>query len=101
MEGKGENDWSRFQKIEKILWEKNTISGIEKTADEFIVDIKDIRAKVPTLKVDDELMLIGAVDLLNEVSISKVTGEENIFSKKDLYDFQSIDGAQKIYEVLK
>lgn len=41
------------------------------------------------------LELIGAVDLLNEVSISKVTGEENIFSKKDLYDFRSIDGAQK------
>lgn len=40
VEGNGENDWSGFQKIEKILWEKNTISGIEKTADELIVVLK-------------------------------------------------------------
>lgn len=101
-EGKGENDWSGFHKIEKILWEKNTTAGTEKTADELIADIKELRAKVPTVKVDAELMLTGAVDLLNEVSTSKVTGEENIFSKKDLYDFQSnIEGAQKIYEILK
>lgn len=47
-------------------------------------------------------MLTGTIDLLNEVSISKITGEENIFSKKYLYDFQSnIEGTQKIYEVLK
>ena len=47
-------------------------------------------------------MLTGAVDLLNEVSTSKITGEEDIFSKTDLYDFKAnIQGAQKIYEILK
>ncbi|AWI34638.1 iron uptake system protein EfeO [Helicobacter apodemus] len=101
-EGKNEKDWSGFHKIEKILWEKNTTKGTEAIADQLLLDIKELRAKVPTVEVDTELMLTGAVDLLNEVSTSKITGEEEIFSKTDLYDFQAnIDGAEKIYELLR
>lgn len=101
-EGKSEKDWSGFHKIEKILWEQNTTKGTEATADQLLLDIKELRAKVPTVKVDAELMLTGAVDLLNEVSTSKITGEEDIFSKTDLFDFQAnIDGAEKIYQLLR
>lgn len=47
-------------------------------------------------------MLQGSVDLLNEVSTSKITGEEEIYSHTDLYDFKAnIEGAQKIYELFK
>ncbi len=47
-------------------------------------------------------MLTGAVDLLNEVADSKITGEEEIYSHTDLYDFRAnIEGAQKIYELLR
>lgn len=101
-EGKGEKDWTGFHKIEKILWVDNTTKGTEATADKLLADIKELRAKVPTAKVDAELMLTGAVDLLNEVSTSKITGEEDIFSKTDLYDFKAnIEGAQKIYDLFK
>ncbi len=101
-EGRSESDWSGFHKIEQILWEQNTTKGTEETADQLLLDIKELRAKVPTVKVDAELMLTGAVDLLNEVSTSKITGEEDIFSKTDLYDFQAnIDGAEKIYQLLR
>lgn len=100
-EGKNEKDWSGFHKIEKILWEKNTTKGTEAAANQLLLNIKELRAKVPTVEVNAELMLTGAIDLLNEVSTSKITGEEEIFSKTDLYDFQAnIDGAQKIYELL-
>ncbi|MDK7330538.1 EfeM/EfeO family lipoprotein, partial [Micrococcus luteus] len=40
--------------------------------------------------------------LLNEVSTSKIKGEEEIYSHTDLYDFKAnIEGAQKIYELFK
>ena len=43
----------------------------------------------------------SAVDLLNEVSTSKITGEEEIFSHTDLYDFKAnVEGAEKIYRRL-
>lgn len=101
-EGKDEKDWSGFHKIEKILWEQNTTKGTEATANQLLLDIKELRAKIPTAKVDAELMLTGAVDLLNEVSTSKITGEEDIFSKTDLYDFKAnIEGAEKIYELFR
>lgn len=43
--------------------------------------------------------LPGLLSLLNEVSSSKVTGEEERYSHTDLYDFvANVEGAQKIYE---
>lgn len=94
--------WSGFHKIEKILWTENTTKGTEQIADQLVNDIKELRAKVPTVEVTGELMVQGAVDLLNEVSTSKITGEEEIFSRTDLYDFKAnVEGAEKIFEILK
>lgn len=101
-EGKTEKDWSGFHKIEQILWEKNTTKGTETIADQLLKDVKELRAKIPTAEVTPELMITGAVDLLNEVSTTKVTGEEEIFSKTDLYDFKAnIEGAEKIYQIFQ
>lgn len=101
-EGKTEQDWKGFHKIEKILWEQNTTKGTEAVADQLLKDVKELRAKIPTAEVTPELMITGAVDLLNEVSTTKVTGEEEIFSKTDLYDFKgNVEGAEKIYELFK
>ena len=64
--------------------------------------MKELRAKIPTAEVTAELMVTGAVDLLNEVSTSKVTGEEDIFSKTDLFDFKAnVEGAEKIFDLFK
>ncbi|MEJ7137108.1 iron uptake system protein EfeO [Amphibiibacter pelophylacis] len=92
--------WSGFHAIEKILWTKNTTKGTEALADKLLNDIKELRAKLPTAEVTPELMVQGAVDLLNEVSTSKITGEEEIFSHTDLFDFKAnIEGAEKIFEI--
>ena len=94
--------WTGFHAIEKILWTKNTTEGTKELADQLIADIKELRAKIPTAEVTGELMISGSVDLLNEVSTTKITGEEEIFSKTDLYDFKAnIEGAEKIFEILK
>ncbi len=92
--------WTGFHPIEKILWTQNTTKGTEALADQLIKDIKELRAKIPTAEVTGELMVQGAVDLLNEVSTGKITGEEEIFSHTDLYDFKAnIEGAEKIFEL--
>jgi len=92
--------WTGFHTIEKVLWTKNSTKGTELLADQLINDIKELRAKIPTADVTGELMVQGAVDLLNEVSTTKITGEEEIFSRTDLYDFKAnIEGAEKIFEI--
>ena len=101
-ENKTEEGWSGFHRIEKILWEQNTTSGTETYANQLVNDIKELKAKVATVEVTTDMMLTGAVDLLNEVATSKITGEEEIYSHTDLYDFRAnIEGAEKIFQLFK
>ena len=101
-EGKGKEEWSGYHKIEYGLWVENTTKGYEEVATQLLNDTKELRAKVETVEVTPDLMITGAVDLLNEVSTSKITGEEEIYSHTDLYDFKAnIEGAEKIFEIFK
>ncbi len=94
--------WTGFHAIEKILWTQNTTEGTAELSRQLMNDVKELRAKLPTAEVTGELMVQGSVDLLNEVTTTKITGEEEIFSKTDLYDFKAnIEGAEKIFEILK
>lgn len=101
-EGKGEEEWSGYHKLEHALWVENTTKGFEAVADQLLADAKELHALVQTVEVTPDLMITGAVDLLNEVSTSKITGEEEIYSHTDLYDFKAnIEGAEKIFEILR
>ena len=101
-EKKTEDGWRGFHKIEKIMWEKNTTKGTEEYADQLVKDIKELKAKVATVEVTPDLMVTGAVDLLNDVATQKITGEEEIFSHTDLYDFKAnIEGAEEIFKIFK
>ena len=44
----------------------------KKDADQLLKDAKELDAKVDTLDITPKLMLQGSVDLLNEVSTSKL-----------------------------
>lgn len=101
-EGQTKEDWTGYHKLEYALWEDSTTKGYDKVADKLIDDTKELRARVETVEVTPDMMINGAVDLLNEVSTSKISGEEDIFSHTDLYDFKAnIEGAEKIFEILE
>ena len=101
-ENKSEDGWSGFHRIERILWENNTTDGTDKYVDQLVNDIKELKAKIATVEVTPDIMLTGAVDLLNEVATQKITGEEEVFSHTDLYDFRAnIEGAEKIFSLFK
>ncbi|MEK4462442.1 iron uptake system protein EfeO [Paenibacillus sp. FSL H8-0315] len=95
-------EWRGFHKLEKALWQDNTTKDMTEVADQLLKDAQLLRAKVETVEINANLLVTGAVELLNEVSSSKVTGEEERYSHTDLYDFvANVEGAQKIYELLK
>ena len=101
-EKKSDDGWSGFHRIERIMWQDNTTEGTAAYVDQLINDIKELKAKIATVKVTPDIMLTGAVDLLNEVATQKITGEEEVFSHTDLYDFRAnIEGAEKIFELFK
>ncbi|WP_368914946.1 iron uptake system protein EfeO [Exiguobacterium acetylicum] len=95
------SEWGGYHRIEQGLFEKGTTKGYEAYAKQLMKDVHLLRAKVETVEVTPELLVTGATDLLNEVSTSKVTGEEDRYSHTDLYDFAAnVEGAEKIYDLL-
>lgn len=97
-----EEGWKGFHRIEKILWEENDTAAAYPYATELVNDIKELYAKIQTVNVTTELMIAGTIDLLNEIATQKITGEEEVFSHTDLYDFRAnLEGAEKIYQIFK
>jgi iron uptake system component EfeO len=95
-------DWTGFHRIEKTLWEQNTTKGTEPYADKLLADVTTLDTKVHTLSYQPAQLANGAVELLNEVAGSKITGEEDRYSHTDLADFQgNLSGSQKAFELLK
>jgi len=97
-----DSEWRGFHRIEKSLWVDQKTAGQEGYADQLLSDSKLLRALVETVEVGPDVLVSGAVGLLNEVSSSKVVGEEERYSHTDLYDFAAnVEGAKKIFDLLE
>ncbi|GLJ75814.1 lipoprotein [Leifsonia poae] len=101
--------WTGWHRIEKDLWapagftpsnpaERATL-GKQLVADtQRLSDL--VAAKNFTLTIDQ--ISNGAIGLMEEVSRSKITGEEETFSHTDLWDFQAnVEGANVAYGIVR
>ena len=95
-------DWTGFHRIEKAMWQDHTLAGMRHVADKLDADIATLKSKVATETYQAAQLANGAGELLNEVSTTKVTGEEERYSHTDLWDLAAnVDGARKCFELLK
>jgi iron uptake system component EfeO len=95
-------DFKGFHRIEQQLWEKGNTTGMAPVAGELLVNVKKLQALIPTAKLEPAQLANGAVELLNEVARSKITGEEDRYSHTDLWDFAAnVDGAKAAFTALK
>jgi iron uptake system component EfeO len=95
-------DWTGFHRIEKALWQDKTLDGMSPMADKLDADVLTLKSKVAGETYQAAQLANGAVELLNEISTTKVTGEEDRYSHTDLWDFAAnVDGARKCFELLK
>ena len=79
-----------------------SLAGMTPIADQLDKDIATLQSKVATETYQPAQLANGAGELLNEVSTSKVTGEEDRYSHTDLSDFEAnIGGARKAFELLQ
>jgi iron uptake system component EfeO len=94
-------EWSGFHRIEKALWQESTTRGTERYARKLERDVDTLAQKVRTLHLQPAQLANGAVELMNEVANSKITGEEDRYSHTDLSDFQgNLAGSRKAFELL-
>jgi iron uptake system component EfeO len=89
--------WTGFHRLEKDLWVTGLQPDTNAIADQLVADVKELNAgvKAPEYTIDSTQIAGGAQGLLDEISISKIFGEEDIFSHTDLWDFQAnLEGSQ-------
>jgi iron uptake system component EfeO len=97
-----DDEWRGFHRIEKALWEENTTEGQEEYARQLMEDVSNLREEVEGLELAPEDLVTGSVELLNEVSAGKITGEEDRYSHTDLYDINAnVEGSEAAFEELK
>jgi len=94
----GGDVWTGFHKIEKQLWVDNAITDdTKKDAEQLSKDIDELVTGVAAndFTVTPVQIASGAQGLLDEIATTKITGEEDVFSHTDLYDFQAnLDGSR-------
>jgi iron uptake system component EfeO len=94
--------WTGFHRIEQILWVKKTTDGTKPYAAKLLKDVTLLNTKVQSLTFQPAQLANGAVELLNEVAGSKITGEEDRYSHTDLADFEAnVAGAKAAYDLLR
>jgi high-affinity iron transporter len=95
------SEWTGFHPIEQSLWLRASAGGQEGTAAKLLEDVLLLQRKVKQVKLEPAQIANGAVELLGEVSKSKVTGEEERYSHVDLLDFKAnVDGAQAAFRAV-
>ncbi len=91
-----------FHRLEKILFADNTTHGADAFATQLNQDVLELQTRISALAFPPAKVVGGAAGLIEEVASSKISGEEDRYSRTDLSDFQAnIDGAQKIVELLR
>ncbi|MET3599746.1 iron uptake system protein EfeO [Martelella mangrovi] len=100
---KGEADpaFTGFHRIEYGLWEENSTDGLDTYADQLMADVKDLNDRINNLTFPPEVVVGGAAALMEEVAATKISGEEDRYSRTDLWDFEAnFHGSEKIFDLL-
>ncbi|PKG22709.1 iron uptake system protein EfeO [Niallia nealsonii] len=95
------SEWTGFHVIEQSIWEKNSLKGMDKYADQLMTDIIALQTEVNKLTLESKPMVAGAMELLNEAATTKVTGEEEAYSHIDLVDLNAnVEGSKVVYQAI-
>ncbi|MBC2160913.1 EfeM/EfeO family lipoprotein [Listeria booriae] len=96
-----QTEWTGFHRIEKALWQDNSLAGMDKYADQLVTDSLALQAEVGKLKLEPKPMVAGAMELLNEAATTKITGEEEAYSHADLVDLAAnVEGSKVVYQAI-
>ncbi len=101
--------WTGWHRLEKDLWPARaedytplTDAQRRRFADHLMDNTRTLERRIGGLAFSVDQIANGARGLLEEVATGKVTGEEEYWSRTDLWDFQAnIDGAYEAFELLE
>jgi iron uptake system component EfeO len=95
------DEWGGYHRIEKALWVEESTEGLEPITTELVDDVANLEGVAEREQFESGDIAQGSIDLLGEVSASKITGEEERYSHTDLWDFEAnVAGAEAGFEAL-
>ncbi len=95
-------EFSGFHRLEYGLFAKGSAAGLASHADKLDADVAELRNRIKTLTVPPSKVVGGAAVLIEEVAKTKISGEEDRYSRTDLWDFAAnVEGAKKIHDLLR
>nr|WP_035742176.1 iron uptake system protein EfeO [Arthrobacter sp. MA-N2] len=100
-------EWTGWHRAEKDLFPPTGYTALTaaeraKIAAQLVADTEELGKRTRTVALSADKLGNGAKELLDEVARGKVTGEEEVWSHTDLWDFQAnVDGARIAFENLK
>jgi iron uptake system component EfeO len=95
-------EWTGFHRLEKDLWVTGSVAAGGPVADRLLADVTGIVAKAKSVTLSPTELANGSKELLDEVATGKITGEEERYSRTDLWDFAAnVEGAKKAVESLR
>ncbi len=100
-ENEDDPGFTGWHRLEYILFSLNTTDGAAEFADKLDADLRILRDAIPDLELPPAVLAIGAAELIEEVSQGKITGEEDRYSKTDLWDFYAnLEGSKALIRLL-
>jgi iron uptake system component EfeO len=99
--------WTGWHLVEKDLWPARAEAGYQNLTDQqrrayaqdLLANTETLDKRVRRLTYTVDQIANGSRGLLEEVATGKVTGEEEYWSRTDLWDFQAnVDGARVAFE---
>ena len=100
--GPTDPEFTGWHRLEHLLWAKGTTRGGAAFADGLDAELQELKAGIATLEIPPAAVALGASELIQEVSEGKITGEEDRYSKTDLWDFAAnVEGAEEVVEALE
>jgi iron uptake system component EfeO len=100
-EGVTDPAFTGWHRLEYHLWEKNSTAGTKTFADGLDKDIATLNQQIKGIEFPPAAVALGPAELIEEVSEGKITGEEDRYSRTDLWDFDAnVDGSRKLFELL-
>ncbi|SES47291.1 iron uptake system protein EfeO [Actinokineospora terrae] len=95
-------EFTGFHRLEKDLWVSGPQSDTVAVAEKLVADVNEIATKAKAVELTPLQLANGAKELLDEVATGKITGEEDIFSHTDLWDFQAnVEGSAAAISALR
>jgi iron uptake system component EfeO len=100
--GTDDPEFTGYHRLEQLLFAEGTTDGTAELTAGLRANVAELRTRLETLEIDPRVMTQGAGALIDEVAQSKMTGEEDRYSKLDLWSIDpNLEGSAKIVDILR